>query len=127
VENTPHPQKPPLPSLGRFPKLEAMTNTRLDQLLEKKKKIEAQIQQQRAREREQERKADTRRKIIAGALALEHMDANPDSDFAAVMARLINRYTTRPGDRALFGLPPLGEGDESAREDFEKTSAGGGA
>lgn len=99
-----------------------MSGNRLDQLLEKKQKIEAQIQQQRAREREKRRKEDTRRKIIAGALALEHMDANPDSEFAIIMAKLINRYTKRAGDRVLFGLPPIDEANQDGLSgDFTKT------
>lgn len=88
-----------------------MSNARLDSLLRKKKEIEAQIQQQRARERQKQRKDDTRRKIIAGALAIEHMKANPDSDFAIRLFKLINRYTDRPADRALFGLEPRQSND----------------
>ena len=96
-----------------------MSNARLEALLQKKKAIEAQIQQQRARERQKQRKADTRRKIIAGALALEHMEANPDSEFAAQMRKLINRYTKRDADRALFDLEPRQSNDAPGlREEF---------
>lgn len=53
----------------------------------------------------QERKLDTRRKIIAGALALEHI--LHDATYGRMFVRLLDTYVTRDGDRALFGLPPL--------------------
>lgn len=65
--------------------------------------INARVQREQAKLRESERKADTRRKIIAGALALEHKDR----DFRAVLDRLIDENVSREQDRALFGLPPL--------------------
>lgn len=49
---------------------------------------------------QQKRKDDTRRKIITGALVLERAEA--DAAFAAELAALLNRYVTRPQDRALF-------------------------
>jgi hypothetical protein len=48
----------------------------------------------------QKRKDDTRRKIIAGALVLER--AETDAAFAAELAALLNRFVTKPQDRALF-------------------------
>jgi hypothetical protein len=48
----------------------------------------------------QQRKDDTRRKIIAGAIALEH--AQTDPGFAAELAALLNRYVMKPQDSALF-------------------------
>lgn len=55
-------------------------------------------------DQEQQRKNDTRRKIIAGALALEH--AQHDPDFAATLAGLLNEHVTKPQDRALFDFLP---------------------
>lgn len=73
----------------------------IQQLLEQKKAAEAQ-------QREAERKADTRRKILIGALALEHWEKNRESEFGKVLHRLADEYVTRPHDRALFPeLPPL--------------------
>lgn len=77
---------------------------KLAELDEKKRQIEAQIQKYRARERVEERKKDTRRKIIAGALALEHASTNPE--FRAALHRLIREHVTREGDKALFDLSP---------------------
>ena len=55
--------------------------------------------------RRRERKLDTRRKIIAGAIALEHM--KHDAAFAAAFAALLDRFVTKGPERALFGLRHL--------------------
>jgi hypothetical protein len=69
---------------------------------EKMRQLAAQEAAIVARQKEQDRKDDTRRKVIAGALALEHMSANPSSEFASVLNRLLNEYVKRPAERALF-------------------------
>jgi len=74
----------------------------LDELLQKEARLKAQIQKKAAQVRGVERKKDTRRKIIAGALALEHMAH--DKEFANVLKRLLNEHVTRPEDRKLFDL-----------------------
>lgn len=84
-----------------------MSNPRIDKLLAKKSQIDAQLQAARARDRQQKRKDDTRRKIISGALALEHAERNPDSEFSRTMLRLIQEGTKSDKDRALFDLDPL--------------------
>ena len=84
-----------------------MSNSRIDKLEEKRRKLDAQLQAARARQRAQNRKDDTRRKIIAGALALEHAERNPDSEFTRIMLRLIQNGTKTKKDRALFDLDPL--------------------
>ena len=81
---------------------------RIKNLRQKQAEIMAQLKALEARETRKARKDDTRRKIIAGALALEHFNANPESEFARVMRRLLREYVMRPADRALFpNLPPL--------------------
>lgn len=77
---------------------------RIAELEEKRSQIEAQIQKHKSRLRIEERKKDTRRKIIAGALALEH--ASIDPVFRAAMHKLIDEQVTREADRALFDLSP---------------------
>lgn len=69
-------------------------------LLERRAKLDARLKQLALQETKQQRKDDTRRKIIAGALILEHAETDPD--FAPILAKLLNRYVTRPQDRALF-------------------------
>ena len=49
---------------------------------------------------EQQRRDDTRRKIIAGAVLLNHAATNPA--FAAEVIVLLNLRVTDPRDRALF-------------------------
>ena len=49
------------------------------------------------------RRSDTRRKIIAGALALEEKDRG----FRGKLMALIDEYVTADRDRELFGLEPL--------------------
>ena len=80
---------------------------RLEKLLEKKAQLDVKIKGVEARARQQSRKHDTRRKIIAGALALHHMEKNPEDAFSKKLLRLLNEYVTRPYERKLFGLPPL--------------------
>lgn len=83
---------------------------RVESLRQKRAQIDAQLQAAEARQKEQARKADTRRKVIAGALAVEHMEKNKDSEFARTMRRLLDEYVTRPADRRLFpDLPLLGD------------------
>lgn len=77
---------------------------KLAELELKKEQIEARIQRTKARVRVEERKRDTRRKIIAGALALEHAATNPA--FGEELQKLIRQHVTREGDRALFDLAP---------------------
>ena len=74
----------------------------LEELTIKEAQLKARIQKKKAQVRGAERKKDTRRKIIAGALALEH--ATQDQQFQATMTKLLNEHVTRPEDRKLFNL-----------------------
>lgn len=74
----------------------------LAELEAKKSQLDARIQKKRAAVRTRQRKLDTRRKIIAGALALEH--ASIDQAFGTALKRLIDQHVTRPDDRKLFDL-----------------------
>ena len=72
----------------------------LADLQQKEAQLKARIQKKSAEVAKQTRRQDTRRKIIAGALALEHM--GQDEHFAATMRRLLNDHVNRPEDRKLF-------------------------
>lgn len=90
------------------------TADRLQTLRQKREQLDAQLRALEARSKQAERKADTRRKVIAGALALEHYEKNPESEFHRIIFRLLDEYVVRPHDRALF--PALVEIDaDSAR------------
>jgi hypothetical protein len=57
---------------------------------------------EQGRERQKERKADTRGKILADAAVLNEAEQRPDN---AALLKLLDRFLTRPHDRALFNLP----------------------
>jgi hypothetical protein len=74
----------------------------------KKKKVR--LQKYEAQKRSLARRLDTRKKIIAGALALEHIQY--DGRYGQAFRALIDEYVTSDQDRQLFGLEPLPDGDE---------------
>lgn len=82
---------------------------KLAALQAKQAQLNEQIRQESAKLKAQERKQDTRRKILTGAVALEH--AAHDKTFAETLNRQIAKNVTRPDDRALFNLPPLSGND----------------
>lgn len=85
-----------------------MTNTaQLEKLLKQRDQLNERIKTAQARERSKSRKADTRKKILIGAIAQTHMDNNPASEFAGELRTLLNRHITKPKDRELLGLSPL--------------------
>lgn len=82
---------------------------KIAELEQREAQIRAQLQREKSKLRDDQRKQDTRRKIIIGALALEHKDAA----FQDTLDRLLRQYVTKPQDRALFDLPPLPEEPET--------------
>lgn len=72
-----------------------------ERLARKTRKVQKYESVQKARER----KLDTRRKIIAGALALEHM--RHDAAWRTTFMGLIDQYVEKDAERGLFGLAPL--------------------
>lgn len=74
----------------------------LADLTKKQEQLQARIQKKRAEVSKMNRRQDTRRKIIAGALALEHADI--DGQFGATLKRLLKDHVKRPEDRKLFDL-----------------------
>lgn len=75
---------------------------KIQDLETKKDQLTARIQREKAKVRQTDRKRDTRRKIIAGALALEHAEIDPA--FGSQLQKLIDQHVTREQDRALFNL-----------------------
>ena len=74
----------------------------LEALTLKEAQLKARIQKKKAQVRAVDRKKETRRKIIAGAIALEHMAH--DKTFKATMQRLLKEHVTREIDKKLFDL-----------------------
>ncbi len=88
---------------------------RIAGLEEQLRVLKARQQRLLARERrltsQRERREDTRRKILIGAMILEHIEQGRYSREALKAA--LDRFVTRDADRALFELAPLTD----ARED----------
>ena len=91
--------------MPRQRKIDDDTLKTLEQRLDTAKRALARA---RADQKDEERRIDTRRKIIAGALALEHFEKNPGSEFGKVMFRLLDEYVL-PKDRNLFEFLPVRE------------------
>lgn len=75
---------------------------RLKQLKAKQQKIDA---RKRALESRQARQADTRRKLLAGAVVLAQVER--DALANAQFRQWLDQSLTREDDRALFDLPPV--------------------
>jgi hypothetical protein len=78
---------------------------RLQTLEQRLAKVQRDLRLARAAQQDQVRRDDARRKIIAGALALEHFEKNRDSEFGKIMFRLLDEYA-RSDDRHLFEFLP---------------------
>jgi hypothetical protein len=101
----------PVPRLKPYEKREA--------LLKKRAELDAQLRMIETQTRNAERKRDTRRKVIAGAIALEHMKRNPQDPVTAKLSELLNQYV-EPRSRDLFPfLPalPITESDQITDQD----------
>lgn len=75
---------------------------KLAQLKALKAKQEAQARAEKAKK---EHAADTRRKVLLGAMLLEQMQLDPATNTELTVQ--LDRWLTRNNDRALFGLPAL--------------------
>jgi len=74
---------------------------KIEELEQQQAQIKAKIQKERSKLSAEKRKKDTRRKIVAGAIALEHMEH--DANFAEVMKGLLKRHV-KETDQALFEI-----------------------
>src|ERR1700735_1373252 len=88
-----------------------MANSKLKRLIEKRDAVNARIKQEQNKLSAGKRREDTRRKVLAGAAVLEC--AKRDNDFAKRLDAELKAFLVRDTDRALFGLPQVGntEGD----------------
>ncbi len=74
----------------------------LEALRQKQLELAKQIKEAEAKAREREKADDARRAQLAGAIALSHAAAHPDSPFAATLHALLAEAVKKPSDRALF-------------------------
>lgn len=106
-----YPLRYPLPLFQRSATTVPADTDKLAKLKQQQEKLKARIQKEQARISAKDRKADTRRKILDGALIQNHAKDNPD--IAALLDRLRSASLTKPRDRALFGLDPLPESKDA--------------
>lgn len=100
-----------------------MTGDKLEKLREKRDALNARIQLEVNRENAKKRKADTRRKILAGAAVLDDAEKHPKHKDQ--LYKLLGHFLTRPDDRALFGLEPLADGKAKHGEPPAQHQTGG--
>lgn len=104
----------------------ATPEERMEREKERLKRIEAQALRVRRRlstlqrhQQEVERKADTRRKILLGALVMEYADQMEEAghpEFQRWLRDLCASRLVRPDDRELFGLESLSDTTVAAGE-----------
>jgi hypothetical protein len=87
------------------PKLDEQISVLQDRLSQLKLRQQRNESRKRAVAAQRERKVATRRSILVGALVLAKVESG-EMD-AAVLRRWLDAALLRPGDRALFDLPPL--------------------
>lgn len=101
---------------------------RLAALIARRNRADAEIRRIKTKNEKLARAQDARRKIVAGALALEHTVKNPGSEFARIMLGLLDEYA-RPHERFLFGdlLPsissPTPDGENLASDQVRENGA----
>jgi hypothetical protein len=85
--------------------------SKLKRLIEQREAVNARIRQEQNKLNASERRADTRRKVLAGAAVLEL--AKRDSEFSSRLMTELRHFLVRDSDRELFGLPPLPKREKS--------------
>ena len=89
--------------------LMSASSDRLEKLKARQAALAAKVRREQQRLKSQERKADTRRKVILGALVLKAMDTDPQ---LAVKVSKLLATLKREDERALFDLAPLSKSDQ---------------
>ncbi len=81
------------------------TPKRIETLEAKKAQIDAELARLKARSRTESRKAETRRKILIGAVVMQEMGTR--AEINAWVGKLLDQRLIKDRDRALFGLQPV--------------------
>jgi large subunit ribosomal protein L7/L12 len=90
-----------------------MAQAKLKQLMEKRNAMNARIRREHNKLSADKRKADTRRKVLAGAAVLEW--AARDTDFSVRFTEELKRFLVRDADRVIFGYEPLSKTQAASR------------
>ncbi len=101
----------------------ARTNskTKLETLRKKQLDLVKKIREAEAKTKKEQQEKDEHRKLLAGAIALKELEANPSGAFADALLGMLKHHLTRAADRALFGLPALPKEQKSAPKPAMKT------
>lgn len=86
-----------------MPKPKLSYEEQKQRLKEKQARLQAQFQKVAGREKAEERKADTRRKVLAGAVVLKACET--DATLKEKVWGLMEKNLTMNKDRAVFGFP----------------------
>lgn len=82
-----------------------VNDKRLEALRTRRAQIEAELSRLEAKLKADNRKADTRKKILVGAVVLGEAANRPEID--RWLRKLLEQRLTKDRDRALFGLGPM--------------------
>jgi hypothetical protein len=89
-----------------MPRKPIVDDAKLSVLQQRLEKAQRDLKRAKSAQEDEARRLDARRKIIAGALALEHLEKNPGSEFGKTLFALLDEYT-RPAERVLFEFLPV--------------------
>jgi hypothetical protein len=100
----------------------ARTNskTKLETLRKKQLDLVKKIREAEAKTKKEQQEKDEHRKLLAGAVALKELEANPSGAFADALLGMLKHHLTRAADRALFGLPALPKEQKPAQKSATK-------
>ena len=87
-----------------------MGTERIEELKKKREQLSARIQECNAQRQVQARKADLKRKLVAGAIFLEEMYSKDER-----IRRWFDARLKRPQDRKLFGIEAPASATDEAR------------
>ncbi len=102
--------------------IDAGDDPELKRLLDDRKRLTAKIRAKKGKLKGQATKRENRKKVLAGAAVLSEADG--DAEVRAWLLKLLNRFLTRPDERALFNLPTLAS-DKPGPEPLEAWPPGG--
>lgn len=105
-----------------MPRSRKTTEEKIAELEKKQAQLKARLSREKAALKTKQRKEDTRRKIVVGAIVLEH--ATRDARFADFLETLLNKAVQREADRTLLGLPEKRGGATIAGRDFPAANGG---
>jgi large subunit ribosomal protein L7/L12 len=91
-----------------------MAQAKLKQLMEKRNAVNARIRREQNKLTADKRKADTRRKVLAGAAVLEW--AARDTDFSMRLMSELQSFLKRDADRVIFGFAPVGKSKHAEKD-----------